>query len=418
MPAPGFRRSLPLLDLSPAESTQIRIDPEQELVASQIALEAAKAGAFGGPVAGNIGRSMVPYEDWLRELSEPDLFKPLVFRGLRQRVSDPMAPNPSPSRVYGKAAYASPSFEEALSYSGPEGAVYPIRLEPDSRRMHRTDPQTIPPTHSAFQFKTPRHTYISDWNMAAEDLPPGRVLTNTVWEPGTAPRKPKARPSASLGPYYQYDFDPLQDYRGGGKHLAWTEGTRGTAMRPIKASEAKQYLDAAAERLGRPIVDRAKYLEALADGDSEEEALSWATDRSARENAVEEIANDPRIGPTRGARTARFLKGMVKEALKPKNILLDALVGSGVGAGSALAGYAAGQPRSAGVFNLPGEYRQTLSQEDLLAQIEAKTARKEVLRQQYIDEVNALHGEGTLQPGARIEEISDYLGPVRGLQGR
>jgi len=124
-----------------------------------------------------------------------------------------------------------------------------------------------------------------------------------------------------------------------------------------------------------------------------------------------------------GERAKAFLraggvKKMLKSAFSPASLLMDATIGAGVGAASALAGYAAGQPRSAGVFNLPGEYQQALSQEDLLAQIEAKNVRKEALRQKYIDEVNALHGPGTLQPGARIEEISNYLGPVRGLQGR
>ena len=397
MPSPGFRRSLPALDLSPAESTQVRIDPEQELAASQIALEAAKAGAFGGPVAGNIGRSMVSYKDWLRGI-ESD---PLVFRGMKSGpVENPVAINPDPARRWRKAAYGSPSLTEASTYVGDHGVIYPIRLHPTSVVGYEEaleDPFYLSDRATRVQ----QENRIPDWNRAAAAQPPGEVLVAHLEELSRGPQ-----PSIAGA-----------RYEGGAPHYAWTEGTRATPLSPISKSDAVEYLEAAAERVGRPFYDPRIYEEVLGKM-GPEWAKEEAYDEDAHRAAVDEIPNDPRFKPTRGARAAQFLKGMVKEALRPKNIAIDALIGSGVGAASALAGYEAGQPRSAGVFNLPGEYRQALSQEDLLAQIEAKNVRKEALRQQYIDEVNSLHGPGTLQPGARIEEISNYLGPVRGLQGR
>ena len=289
------------------------------------------------------------------------------------------------------------------------GVIYPIRLHPTSVVGYEEaleDPFYLSGRAARIQ----EDNRIPDWNRAAAAQPPGEVLVAHL---GGRSRGPQPSIAGAR-------------YKGGAPHYAWTEGTRATPLSPISKSDAVEYLEAAAERTGRPFYDQRIYAEML-EGMSplsleSEQHLRWAKeeayDEDAHRAAVDEIPNDPRFKPTRGARAAQFLKGMAKEALRPKNLAIDALIGSGVGAASALAGYEAGQPRSSGVFNLPGEYQQALTQEDLLAQVEVKNARKEALRQQYIDEVNSLHGPGTLQPGARIEEISNYLGPVRGLQGR
>ena len=53
-----------------------------------------------------------------------------------------------------------------------------------------------------------------------------------------------------------------------------------------------------------------------------------------------------------------------------------------------------------------------VGQEAMLRAIMAADERKEALRQQYIDEINAQYGPGTVRQGAKIDEISRYLGPV------
>jgi hypothetical protein len=391
MPSPGFRRSLPLLDLSPAESTQIRIDPERELAARQLASEAAKAGALGAPVAGNLGRSMISYEDWLRGIQS----QPLVFRGLSRPVDSPLEPRP------GYAAFASNNPSTALTYSGdpsnldakpvpvpPGAAVHPIRLSPS--RLNEFDKGS---RFDKFAF-----------DEAARRVRPGEAIVARGVNDG-GPRD--VRRGARTGSWAQDTYS-----------WANPEGVATAVSSPLGPEGVQELLERAATRAG---LDGKKF-SGESDYPRQAGVGPWPeSERITREEldrVLMEIPKDPTFLPTRKARAAQFLKGMAKEALRPKNIITDALIGSQVGAASALAGYEAGRPRATQVFNLPGEYRQALSQEGLLAQIEAKAAQKEALRQQYIDEVNATYGEGTLQPGARIEEIRDYLGPVRGLQGR
>lgn len=125
--------------------------------------------------------------------------------------------------------------------------------------------------------------------------------------------------------------------------------------------------------------------------------------------------------PSRLSRLGSGLKAGIKGALTPANIAKDALYGTVVGGLSAGAGHLAGRPTSAGMLSLSPDSALfdeidsggSIDQATLLRAIEAAGRKKEALRQSYIDEINARHGEGTVAPGARIEEISDYLGPVR-----
>ena len=127
--------------------------------------------------------------------------------------------------------------------------------------------------------------------------------------------------------------------------------------------------------------------------------------------------------PSRMSRVGSALKTGIKGALTPANIVKDAIGGASVGGLSAMAGNLAGRPDSAGLINIPQDslIQQQLPEEGVMSQaamlraIEQAAAEKELRRQAYIDEVNARFGAGTLMPGARIEEIRDRLGPVRGL---
>ena len=478
MPPPGFRRSLPLLDLSPAESTQIRIKPKRELTNYEVALGAAKAGALGGPVAGNLGRSMISYEDWLSDIKS----RPVIFRGLRGDDIDPRAPLASSrfGAAYGStnpataATYATPSVADLDRYGGSDqrpknltlrqatdpsgkgrtfgdiaegGSVYPVRASrSDVLRYTGEDLDRMGYTLGADRMG--RYEALSDIvrNRAAsmtEREAAARAIGNLEIESdfntlSTKTPMGRAISLSGLSTDTWAEYPPLDP-----SHLSalpedtysWRDPSAvDLAGKPFRANETSGLLRAAAKRLGYPEeglsnevfaeaareTPYSKPIRGPVDPWTAPELLppqgSEYTDKARK--LIDEVQNDPRFKPTMGARAAKFLKSMAREAVRPKNILLDALIGSGAGVGSALAGYAAGQPRSAGVFDLPGEYQQALTNEDLMAQIESRTATKEALRQKYVDQVNDRHGPGTLQPGARIEEIRDYLGPVRGLQGR
>ena len=152
-------------------------------------------------------------------------------------------------------------------------------------------------------------------------------------------------------------------------------------------------------------------------GDPRETLEQLDTAAALRAQALAEMA--PR--PSRLSRIGSALKTGIKGALTPANILKDATYGTVVGGLSAGAGHLAGRPTSAGMLSLsPGsalfdeiDSGGSIDQATLLRAIEAAGRKKEALRQSYIDEINARYGEGTIAPGARIEEISDYLGPVR-----
>jgi len=111
-----------------------------------------------------------------------------------------------------------------------------------------------------------------------------------------------------------------------------------------------------------------------------------------------------------GAGAGRFAKA----ALSPVSIAMDLLLGSAVGAGSAGLGYASAAPGAGGLFTPPGPgYEGVVTSEGMERVAEAKELRNQAIRQQYIDEVNQRYGAGTLGPTARMDEIRDYLGPVR-----
>jgi hypothetical protein len=163
---------------------------------------------------------------------------------------------------------------------------------------------------------------------------------------------------------------------------------------------------------------------------------SWAKDRSDRSfaatkardtlgpfaNTGPSFANEAPV-PSKMSRLGSAIKSGAREAVRPVNILKDAIGGASVGGLSAMAGNLAGRPGSAGLINIPQDslIQQQLPEEGVMSQaamlraIEQAAAEKELRRQAYIDEVNARFGAGTLMPGARIEEIRDRLGPVRGL---
>ena len=136
---------------------------------------------------------------------------------------------------------------------------------------------------------------------------------------------------------------------------------------------------------------------------------------------------DPDLAPPKPPLASRIGRGLLrfgKGALHPAGILADALLGSAAGGGGAAAGYASASPETGGTISIPSGsdiLREipsdplrggVVGQETMLRAIMAADERKEALRQQYIDEINTQYGPGTVQQGAKIDEISRYLGPV------
>jgi len=120
------------------------------------------------------------------------------------------------------------------------------------------------------------------------------------------------------------------------------------------------------------------------------------------------------VRPSRMSRFGSALKSGAKGALSPVSIAMDLLLGSAVGAGSAGLGYASAAPGAGGLFTPPGPgYEGVVTSEGMERVAEAKELRNQAIRQQYIDEVNQRYGAGTLGPTARMDEIRDYLGPLR-----
>ena len=127
---------------------------------------------------------------------------------------------------------------------------------------------------------------------------------------------------------------------------------------------------------------------------------------------IDEVQNDPRFQPSKRVKAIQFLKGAAKEAIRPKNVIADALIGSVVGAGSAVAGYEWSRPRSAGMFTAPGPgYEDALTQADILEVAERKELEKKARLEQYIEE--ALATGARIPVDARIEDVAHVLGPVR-----
>ena len=85
-----------------------------------------------------------------------------------------------------------------------------------------------------------------------------------------------------------------------------------------------------------------------------------------------------------------------------------------MGPASAYAGHKyGGAPTSGGFIRKPEGYEGALSSSEMNAFIDAQQAEKEELRLEYVDEVNSRFGPGTVSQDARIEELRDYLGPIR-----
>tara|TARA_R110000824_G_scaffold279574_1_gene467760 strand:- start:3722 stop:4624 length:903 start_codon:yes stop_codon:yes gene_type:complete len=256
----------------------------------------------------------------------------------------------------------------------------------------------------------------SDFNTLATKTPRGRVSSiRPFGDPDTWAEYPPLDPShLSALPEDVYSWrDP---------------SAVDLAGKPFRANETSEILRAAAKRLGYPEegLSNKEFLEAASETPYSKPIRGpydeWVSDNvlgyrgseftDKARKLIDEVQNDPRFQPSKRVKAIRFLKGAAKEALRPKNIITDALIGSVVGAGSAVAGYEWSRPRSAGMFTAPGPgYEDALTQADILEVAEGKELEKKARLEQYIEEALATGARIPADP--RIEDLAEVLGPIR-----
>ena len=121
-----------------------------------------------------------------------------------------------------------------------------------------------------------------------------------------------------------------------------------------------------------------------------------------RDVPVDRGVQHPPFFPTKAG--GRMLVNLLKETLRPRNVLLDATLGAGVGAGSAGLGYASAAPESAGLFTPPGPgYEGLVTAEDIEAAAEAKELRNEAERQRLLEQYRASGYD--LDPNTRLRDL-------------
>ena len=322
--------------------------------------------------------------------------------------------------------------------------VFPMRINPESLAGEFVSDEPL----------GTRMTHPS-WHAATSALGPGESLVaRGVVDPGVW----EFRPEGGVGVEDLGPNTPAGQY-------AWREGAAIPSGAPMRAEDVRSALVGASERVGAghtffPDIPTGLYERANPTWHSnpnvEAEAVKEIQDifkggfsgqqpppptihepsprlaaqakidalhAEAADEFFEALANDPRFKPAKPPLASRIGKGLVRFAkggLHPAGILADALLSSAAGGGGAAAGYASASPETGGTISIPsgsailGEIPSggVVGQETMLRAIMAADERKEALRQQYIDEINAQYGPGTVRQGAKIDEISRYLGPV------
>jgi len=451
--------------------SSIRLDAKRDVDILELAKRAAIAGAMGGAVTGNVARATISYEDWLSDIKS----RPVIFRGLRGDVVDPTAalagsrfkaaygsPNPAAA-----ATYATPSTADLDKYGGrfegprnrrtwrspsggkmtfgdiaEGGSVYPLRAASKRDVLRYVDEDFDNMAEVLAADKMGRHVDLLDViqnpaTPADEKIAAAKAIDDLAIESEfntLATKTPKGRlisvaPSTFPDTWAEYPpLDPSHLSAHPTETYSWRDPSAvDLAGKPFQTSETSEILRAAAKRLGYPEegLSNKEFAEAVSEHESGVTPYSklnrnpddkWAYRRSEytdkARKLIDEVQNDPRFQPSKRARAIQFLKGAAKEAVRPKNILTDAAIGSLVGPTAAILGYEMNRPRSAGIFTPQSEdYKGASTQEDILAIAAAKEAENEARRQQYFEE--ALATGASVPTGARISDLAEYLGPIR-----
>jgi len=415
-----------------------------------LALEAAQAGSWGGAIGGPPLRAVhqagVGYADFADELGR----RPVVFRGIPgQRggspVEDPLSVTSGIYPDHGSVAFGTTNPQVAATYARfptPEQTAQLAELEDfmiaegfdlnsgvkpgvgldldetlsrgirgDGSRVYplRLNPNTL----ENFPMTGPQGQEIHGY---------GNPMTSVAWDRRTAALRPGDAVLArgAVDPTSGF-FSPTHEIPGLVDHTpsdqyAWTRGVASPAGRPLYPDDVNDVLRAAAARLGE---DPLGVLHGNPmPGDPPVEA-GWGTSgpepsgvnrtriaRAAR--LFDEVGRDPRFAPTFREKAGGFLKsgakGLVKGIFNPINILTDATIGAGAGAGSALLGYESGRPRSAGIFTPPNpRYEGVIDPATIERIAEKGEIENEIERQKLIQQYNALGYD--IDPDTRLRDL-------------
>ena len=135
---------------------------------------------------------------------------------------------------------------------------------------------------------------------------------------------------------------------------------------------------------------------------------------------IRKIVYDETVGGGRRMQNIEKAKGVVARgrALMAQQAATKALVsraalGAVAAPGAAYAGHKSVDAPTGGFIRKLEGYEGALTSAEMDPFIDAQQAEKEELRREYVDEVNSRFGPGTVSQDARIEELRDYLGPIR-----
>ena len=255
-----------------------------------------------------------------------------------------------------------------------------------------------------------RHNWPHGFSTAAGELPPGRAqVARNVMDTGYHTNRAYQWDRAGLwsAPSEQWAYGPGTAVESAGSAL--TAGD-------LAALQARG-LDS--ERFARAVPQWAAR-EGLATTSQAEGLLSsWDKDL-----LIDQIRDDPRFTPGEGrllfrgldpSRTSladkagAFLRAggagkMLKSVLSPANLLMDATIGAGVGAGSALLGYESARPSSAGIFTPPNpRYEGVIDPATIERIAEQGEIENELERQKIIRQYNALGYD--FDPNTRLRDL-------------
>jgi hypothetical protein len=265
-------------------------------------------------------------------------------------------------------------------------AVYPMRLQPTS--VHEFTGGGLP--ENRMTSKT--------WQRFTTDLAPGEAaLARGVIDD----MHNNLYPQNHGIPRLVRRITPSDQY-------AWTEGVASMSGEPLTTvDDIDDVLRDAAARLGDP--DPLKIPPAPSWGRDWRETHDLQASHAQR--LFDEVARDPKFAPTPptfrekvGGFLKRGGKGIVKGALSPVGIVTDALLGSGVGAGSAVLGYESARPRSAGVFTPQNPRYEGIVDPAMIEKLARQgEIENELERQRLIQQYNALGYD--IDPDTRLRDL-------------
>jgi len=332
------------------------LEPGDEIDMRALAIEAAKAGALGGPVAASAGAA---------RRASPDI---AAIKAASAATADELFRQSALDMARGQG----PASRELLTQMSPDDFLALARDFGDYRGSSATGPnrEKLANVMNVIESGTPLSSvpFLDITDPRSKFYPEGRVVGHEGRHRATALR--------NLG----YETMPVRLMA---HDVRW--GRQSELNRPTdddipwaKKRKTFDYVENLPTELGSesPINDEP----------ARTRPAPYHTEGPLRGKAL--IAEAARR--SLGRRVAGGLGRLGRSVLSPVNIAGDLAIGSAVGAGSALAGYTSAAPESAGLFTPPGPgYEGLVTAEDIEAAAEAKELRNEAERQRLLEQYRA-----------------------------